>query len=71
MHESTNQHPWLTDREVAQRYAVARVTVWRWSQAGTIPRPKKIGPNSVRWNAAELDAHDAQLQISQPARVHS
>ena len=53
---------WLSDLDVARRYGVkSRITVWRWSQAGHIPKPRKIAPNTTRWSAAELDAHDARL----------
>ena len=53
---------WLSDQDVADRYAIkSRITVWRWAKAGHIPQPKKIAPNTTRWSAAELDAHDARL----------
>ena len=63
--DQTQKPAWLTDNDVANRYAVARVTVWRWAHAGNIPRPRKIGPNSSRWSAAELDAHDARMLVNQ------
>ena len=62
-------HPWLTDREVAARYGVSRITVWRWAKAGRLPDPHKIGPNTARWNAAELDALDARMLASQRTRA--
>lgn len=53
---------WLSDLDVANRYGIkSRITVWRWAKAGHIPKPKKIAPNTTRWSAAELDAHDARI----------
>ena len=49
---------WLTDREVAARYSVSRITVWRWSRTGHLPAPYKIGPNTSRWSAEELVEFD-------------
>ena len=52
---------WLTDQQVATRYSVSRMSVWRWVQQGRLPKPRKLSPGCTRWNASELDAHDAQL----------
>ena len=53
-----NTPAWLSDRDLAQRYAVSRITVWRWARGGVIPKPKKLGPNTSRWSAAEIEQHD-------------
>lgn len=55
---------WLTDTQVAARYGVSRVTVWRWAQQNRIPQPRKIGPNTTRWHAAELDKADARMLVN-------
>lgn len=52
---------WLSDRDLADRYAVSRMTIWRWARKGIIPAGKKIGPNTTRWSAAEIQAHDAAM----------
>jgi predicted DNA-binding transcriptional regulator AlpA len=52
---------WLSDRDLADRYAVSRITIWRWARNGVIPPGKKIGPNTTRWSAAEIEAHDAEM----------
>lgn len=52
---------WITDKDLSQRYGVSRITIWRWVKSGLIPGPRKIAPNTTRWNVAELDAHDARL----------
>jgi prophage regulatory protein len=52
---------WLSDQDVASRYGVSRITVWRWSKAGQFPKPRKLGANTTRWLASEIEAHDAAL----------
>ena len=44
----------LKDSEMAAIYGVSRATIWRWAQAGTIPKPQKIGMNTTRWDGAEV-----------------
>lgn len=44
----------LSDRQVAQRYAVNRVTVWRWVSRGQFPQPVRL-LNSTRWKLADLE----------------
>lgn len=52
-----NQY-WMTDREVAKRYSISRISVWRWARLGILPQPHKIGPNTTRWKSSDLDARD-------------
>ena len=33
----------LTGKEIAHALGVSRMTVWRWTKAGTLPQPRKIG----------------------------
>jgi len=60
---------WLSDLQLAQRYGVSRVTIWRWAKEGRIPSPRKIGPNTTRWSRAELDALDARMMAGQRTRA--
>ena len=54
-----------SDRRVAQRYGVDRATIWRWANDPRyadlkFPAPTKIGPNTTRWDDAQLDQFDAE-----------
>ena len=40
--------------EVMQIFTIGRATVWRWVKSGRLPEPKKYGPQTRRWNGAEL-----------------
>lgn len=53
-----NIQKWLNDREVAQRYSVSRITVWRWAREGRIPKPHKISTNTTRWHIDDIEAND-------------
>jgi predicted DNA-binding transcriptional regulator AlpA len=51
----------LTDRHVAERYCVHRLTVWRWTHSDpTFPRPVRLSPQCTRWRLDEIEAWEAQ-----------
>jgi len=52
---------WLSDSDVARRYSVSRITIWRWTKAGHLPKPRKLGANTTRWHIDDLDAHDKRV----------
>ena len=56
----TPEQHFLTDLQVAERYAVSRPTVWRWVRIGHMPAPEAIGPNTRRWRVETLEQWDAQ-----------
>lgn len=49
---------YLSDTDLAARYAVHRATPWRWAAAGNFPKPVQLSPGCTRWVAAEVEAHD-------------
>lgn len=47
----------LSDRQVAERFGVHRLTVWRWHRDDpTFPRAVKLSARCTRFSAAEVDA---------------
>lgn len=42
---------YLTDRQLAERYGVSRVTIWRWARSGRLPAPVRLGANTTRWRS--------------------
>ena len=45
----------LTVEEVAQRYGVAKATVWRWVKNDpNFPEPIKLSPGTSRWTEEQL-----------------
>jgi prophage regulatory protein len=53
---------WLSDKEVAARYGVSRVSIWRWARAGKFPQPHKVSEAVTRWHVEDLDAYDQRLR---------
>lgn len=54
---------YLTDREVAERYGVSRVTVWRWRRNDrNFPAPISFSPGCVRFKLADLEAWENEKQ---------
>lgn len=39
---------------VSALFAVGPATIWRWSAAGRIPAPHKLGQRVTVWNAGEI-----------------
>ncbi|NIC39397.1 AlpA family phage regulatory protein [Halomonas desiderata] len=56
---------WLSDKQVAERYAIGRVTPWRWAREGIFPAPIKLGPSCTRWRLADLEAWEASREVAQ------
>jgi prophage regulatory protein len=48
--------PLLKVTDVLARLGVSRVTLWAWRRAGRFPAPIRIGPNSIRWRASDVEA---------------
>jgi len=57
------QNVWLSDKQVAARYSVTRITIWRWArEVEHFPKPRKISANVTRWHVSELEAFDKRMQ---------
>lgn len=53
------QHPpWLSDKDLAERERVSRVTPWRRAQSGLLPPPIRLSPGCTRWPTCEIEAID-------------
>lgn len=51
---------YLSDGQLAKRYSVSKVTIWRWSkQDPSFPKPKKFSPGCTRWLLAEVETWEA------------
>lgn len=44
----------VTAQEAADYFRIHRNSLWRWSRAGHIPKPLRVGPNSLRWRIGDL-----------------
>lgn len=53
---------YLSDKYLAERYEVARATVWRWVREGKFPAPVKLGSNCTRWRLADVEAWETKQE---------
>jgi len=44
----------LTRKEILEITGKSNPTLWRWTKAGTFPKPYKLGENSVGWKDDEV-----------------
>lgn len=51
---------YATDKDLSERYNVCRATPWNWAKAGKFPKPKRIGPNTTRWDMDEVERFEAE-----------
>ena len=62
MADRRHQPAWLTDIELAERFRVSRITIWRWSAAGRLPKPIRLTPGTTRWALDEIEDLEARLK---------
>ncbi|KRS18859.1 helix-turn-helix transcriptional regulator [Roseovarius indicus] len=52
---------YLTDIQVAQRYGIARPTVWRWHrEKPDFPRVVRLSGRCARWKLSDIEAWESQ-----------
>ncbi len=57
--------------EVERRVGLSGMEIWRREKAGSFPRKVRLGPNSVGWVEAEIDAYLEELVAARDARRSS
>jgi prophage regulatory protein len=45
----------ISINEFCQLSGKSRTTVWRWTKKGILPKPIKLGPNSVGFLQADIE----------------
>jgi predicted DNA-binding transcriptional regulator AlpA len=50
---------YLTDRELAARWGISTVTLWRMRRRGDLPRPERLSPRRVATRLAIIEAIEA------------
>lgn len=51
-HETSETY--LSDNQLAKRYDVSRVTIWRWASQGRLATPVKLSPGCTRWRMSDV-----------------
>jgi predicted DNA-binding transcriptional regulator AlpA len=52
----------VTDRQLAERYAVSRASIWRWVSTGQLPQPIALASGTTRWNLEDVLKHEQRLE---------
>lgn len=55
----------VSDKQISQRYEVARQTVWAWVKAGHLPQPVKLSPGCTRWKLSDLEAWEEKQGVAE------
>lgn len=63
------ENTYLSDVDLARRFCVSRITVWRWSKQGILPKPIPIGPNCTRWRGDEVEAAEQSWLAARAAKA--
>ena len=58
------QQAFLSDKDLAARYSIHRVTPWRWVRDGKLPAPIKIN-GATRWKLSDIEAFEAEQEAAQ------
>lgn len=56
-----SQQKFLRDTDVAARFGVARVTVWRWSRETDFPAPIRLPGRCTRWSIWEIEKWEQKV----------
>jgi prophage regulatory protein len=51
---------YLSDKQLAARWAVNKATPWRWSREGLLAKPIKLSSGCTRWRAADIQQFEAK-----------
>jgi prophage regulatory protein len=47
-------------RDLAKRYQVHEVTIWKWVRSGNLPPPTRLGANTVGWRSDRIEARERE-----------
>jgi predicted DNA-binding transcriptional regulator AlpA len=51
---------YCSDQQLADRYGVSRVTIWRWRKSDpSFPQPISLSPGCVRWRLDQIEQWEA------------
>ena len=53
---------YYSDKQVAEKLNVRRVTIWRWVHTRNFPKPVKLSPRCTRWKENEIETWLSQNQ---------
>jgi predicted DNA-binding transcriptional regulator AlpA len=58
----------LSAAQLAKRWGVHSITIWKWRKRGLLPSPEQVGPNVVRWRSDVIAAFEWARRESEQAK---
>jgi prophage regulatory protein len=55
--------------DLAERYQVHVVTIWKWLRSGNLPPSTRLGPNTVAWRSDHIEAWETERSSNEVARL--
>ncbi|WP_417338892.1 helix-turn-helix transcriptional regulator [Halomonas kashgarensis] len=55
---------YLSVIELANRYGIARCTLWRWVREGRFPAPVRLGRRCTRWREADIASYEKSMEMA-------
>jgi prophage regulatory protein len=59
----------LRATDLARRYRIHIITVWKWTREGNLPRPARLGPSTVGWRSDVIEAWEAARMAKVPGNA--
>jgi prophage regulatory protein len=56
--------PYQTRHQLENLFKVSPATIYRWIKEGNFPRSVRLGPNMVRWKAADIEAWMLEKEVA-------
>ena len=58
---TTDSIVYFSAADLARRYRIHKITVWKWAARGRLPKPMKLSPGTTRWRSDLIESHEAAL----------
>jgi prophage regulatory protein len=60
---------YITDTQAANRYGVARGSIWRWLKENhDFPKPIRFSKGCVRWSISDLEKYEKKVAAANDPR---
>jgi prophage regulatory protein len=46
---------YISDKQLSERFATSRATIWRWVHSRDFPQPVKLSPGCTRWKISDVE----------------
>lgn len=60
----TRKTVFYKDTDLASRFGVHRITIWRWTRQNKFPKPVKLSPACSRWKAEDVDTWESARETA-------